>query len=106
MPLVTRNYPYGMSISMMAGLHNHASMFVDNDAIITPPLNPYLESGSSISKLGRIRKPQGGFRYAPPIMPTFTNDSLVTMGKQMDEINHEMINMLTQQRGMVFNHLI
>lgn len=39
-------------------------------------------------------------------MPTLTTDSLTTMRKQMDGSNHEMMNMLTQQIGMVYNPLI
>lgn len=39
-------------------------------------------------------------------MLTFTTDYLVTMRQKMDKSNHEMVNMLTQQIGAVFNSLI
>lgn len=91
-PLVTMDYRYGMPTSMMAGLDNHASMFAYNDATIASPLNPYLASGSSISNHGHIGQPRGGFIYAFPIVPTLTTHSLATMRTQLDESNHEMMN--------------
>lgn len=58
MPLIMRDYPYGMPTSMMTGLHSHALMFSDNVVDDTPQST--FGVGSSISNLGRMGKPQGG----------------------------------------------
>lgn len=52
LPLITRDYPYGMPTSMMTGLQSHASTYADNDVTTGSPLNPYLASGSAISNTG------------------------------------------------------
>lgn len=39
-------------------------------------------------------------------LPSFAADSLNSLRKRMDESNHEMVNMLTQQISTVFNPLI
>jgi len=52
------------------------------------------------------------FYYIGPSVPSsnpqqsLTNASLVALRKQMEDSNHEMVNMLTQQIGTVFNPLI
>ena len=51
-------------------------------------------------------QPQGEFGHVPPKIPTLTTNSLVSMRQQMDESNHGMVNMLTQQIGIVFHPLI
>jgi hypothetical protein len=39
-------------------------------------------------------------------IPVLTTDSMNLLRQQMDESNHEMVNLLTQQIGTVFNPLI
>jgi len=39
-------------------------------------------------------------------LPALTTKSMMMFRKQMDERNHEMVNLLTQQIGTVFNPLI
>jgi len=52
------------------------------------------------------------FYYPRPSVPssnpqqTLTNASLAALRQQMEDCNHKMVNMLTQQIGTVFNHLI
>lgn len=95
-----------MPTTMMVGLHTYDLTFSDNAATIASPFNPYLALGSAISNTCRNGKPQGGFRYAPSGMPTFTTDYVATMRQKMDESNHEIVNMLTQQIGTMLNPLI
>ncbi|KAK2375579.1 hypothetical protein QL285_076464 [Trifolium repens] len=47
-------------------------------------------------------------RYAPPrVTPMpLTTASVLSLRQQMDESNHDMVNLLTQQIGTVFNPLI
>lgn len=71
-----------MPTVMMAGLQSHALAFAKNYATTMSPLNPYLESGSSIRNPIRMGKLQQGFIYGPLIMPTLTIDSLATMRQQ------------------------
>jgi len=82
---------YGMPTSMMANKHNSASAFADQ-------ANPFtmhnLHSPSSSSIFGRNT------------LPTLTTDSMNLLRQQMDESNHEMLNLLKQQFGTVFNPLI
>lgn len=66
MSLVNRDYPYGMPIAMMAGLHTYGSTFSDNAATIVSPFNSDLGSGSAISNAGQNGQPQGVSRHAPP----------------------------------------
>lgn len=88
MPLVTRDYAYGIPTAMITGFHTHDFMFSDNVGTIASPFNPYLVSGIDISNVGRNGKPQRGFQYDPHMMPTFTTDSLAPMRQKMDERNH------------------
>ena len=75
----TREQPYGMLTFMMASLHNNASTFVDHEN----PLTPYnAHSPSSLSIFGR---------NAPLAL---TPKSRISLRQQMDESNHEMVNML------------
>jgi hypothetical protein len=72
--------PYDMPTSMMANLHNipafteHANPF--------KPFNTHSPSSSSVFG-----------RNAPP---TLTTESMMLFRQQMDESNHEMVNLLTQ----------
>jgi len=91
MPMTTREQPYGMPTPMMEVLHNNASTFVDN-AIPFTLYNANIPSSSSIHS-----------RNAPPFL---TTNSLNSLRQQMNERNHDMVNMLTQQIGIIFNPLI
>jgi len=50
-------------------------------------------------------QPGVGFLGSNP-QQSLTNASLMALRQQMEDTNHEMVNMLTQQIGMVFNPLI
>jgi hypothetical protein len=39
-------------------------------------------------------------------VPALNTTSLMSLRQQMDDSNHDMVNLLTQQIGTVFNHLI
>jgi len=65
---------------------------------------------SNVSENLNMVHPQ--FIYPGPSVPNsnpqqlLTNASLVALRQQMEDCNHEMVNMLTQQIGTVFNPLI
>lgn len=48
----------------------------------------------------------GGSAFVPPNAASLTTNSMLSIRQQINESNHVMINMLTQQIGMVFNPLI
>jgi hypothetical protein len=79
-----------MPTSMTANLHNVPEF--------TKHANPYTPFNThnllSSSVFGRSA------------LPALTTESMMLFRKQMDESNHEMVNLLTQQIGMVFNPLI
>ncbi|KAK2415615.1 hypothetical protein QL285_038080 [Trifolium repens] len=85
----SRNYPYGMPTSMMQGLQTSASLFTESAPGVFVP-NNQIVSGSA-TRNGN---------------PSLTNNALNALRQQMDESNHDMVNMLTQQIGTVFNPLI
>ncbi|KAK2422544.1 hypothetical protein QL285_033071 [Trifolium repens] len=85
----SRNYPYGMPTSMMQGLQTSASLFTESAPGVFVP-NNQIVSGSA-TRNGN---------------PSLTNNALNALRQQMDESNDDMVNMLTQQIGTVFNPLI
>ncbi|KAK2456608.1 hypothetical protein QL285_003958 [Trifolium repens] len=85
----SRNYPYGMPTSMMQGLQTSASLFTESAPGVFVPNNQII-SGSATRNVN----------------PSLTNAALNALRQQMDESNHDMVNMLTQQIGTVFNPLI
>ncbi|KAK2422828.1 hypothetical protein QL285_033329 [Trifolium repens] len=85
----SRNYPYGMPTTMMQGLQTSPSLFTESAPGVFVP-NNQIVSGSA-TRSGN---------------PTLTNNALNALRQQMDESNHDMVNMLTQQIGIVFNPLI
>ncbi|WJX39866.1 hypothetical protein P8452_27373 [Trifolium repens] len=85
----SRNYPYGMPTSMMQGLQTSASLFTETAPGVFVP-NNQIVSGSATRNA----------------FPSLTNTALNSLRQQMDESNHDMVNMLTQQIGTVFNPLI
>lgn len=106
LPLISRDYPYGMPTMMMKRIKSSGSTYEDNSMAIASPINPYLESGSPISNSGRMAQPQGGLQSAPRVMPFLTTISLQSTREQIDESNDKIVNMLTHQIGIVFNPLI
>lgn len=105
LPMVFRDFPYSMPTAMMAGLHGITSTYVDDNATTMSPLNPYVASESIISNLGRITQPRG-FRFAPPNASALTTNFMLSIRQQMDESNHEMVNMFTHQISTLLNPLI
>jgi len=81
--------PYGMPSSLMQGLHTNPSTFSESLNVSLPQL---FDLGVSVP----IRTPQ----------QSLTNASLVALRQQMEDINHEMVNQLTQQIGTIINPLI
>jgi hypothetical protein len=61
---------------------------------------------------GNLNTVHPQFYYPGPSVPssnsqqTLANASLAALRQQMEDCNHEMVNMLTQQIGTVFNPLI
>ena len=86
----SRYQPYGITTSMMANFHNIPAF--------TKLANPFTSfnthSPSSSSVFGRSA------------LPALTIKFMMLFRQQMDESNREMVNLLTQQIGMVFNPLI
>jgi hypothetical protein len=75
---------------MMANLHNTPA-FTEHANPFTP-FNKHSPSSSSV--------------FGRSALPTLTTESMMLFRQQMDESNHEMVNLLTQQIGTVFNPLI
>jgi len=84
-----RNQPYGMPPSFMVGLHNNPSNVSENLNTVHPQI---YHPGPSVPS----SNPQ----------QSLTNASLAALRHQMEDCNHEMVNMLTEQIGIVFNPLI
>jgi len=86
----SRDQPYNMPTSMMSNLHNIPAF--------TEHANPFTSfnthSPSSSSVFGRSA------------LPTLTIEFMMLFRQQVDESNHEMVNLLTQQISMMFNPLI
>ena len=75
----------------MANVQNSASVFAEQ----ANPFNVHdVHSPSSSSIFGRNT------------LPPLTTNSMNLLRQQMDESNHEMVNLLTQQISTVFNPLI
>lgn len=49
---------------------------------------------------------QEGVGYIPSVMPRLTNNSRLDVRQQIDDHNHDMVKMFTQQIGIMFNPLI
>jgi len=83
------NQPYGMPSSFMVGLHTSPSTYSENLNVIRPQFyHPGMSAPGS--------NPQ---QY-------FTNVFLVALRQQIEDCNHEIVYMLTQQISIVFNPLI
>jgi hypothetical protein len=82
-----RTYQYGMPSTMMQVLQSNPSLFSETAPDVFTPNNQHLVSGSATRNN----------------MSTLTNASLISMRQQMDESNHDLVNMLTKQIGTIFN---
>ena len=97
-PFSGREQPYGMPTSVMANLQNVGSTFSEPAANINSPIQ---RSGINT---GRANQALG--QRHPVQLPTLTNNSAAEWRQQMDESNHEMVQMLTQTLATVLNPLI
>jgi hypothetical protein len=69
-----------MPTTLMQGLQTNSSLFSETAPGVFVPNNQQLVSGSATRNN----------------MPMLTNTSLMSMRQQIDESNHDMVNMLTQ----------
>ena len=88
---VLREQPYGIPTLTMASVHNSTSVFVEQ-------ANPFV--------MHNVHSPSSSSTFSRNILPPLTTNSMNLLRQQMDESNHEMVNLLTQQIGTVFNPLI
>lgn len=86
---------------MMAGLQTGITIYAENTVATTSHYNPYFASISTINNLNQISSLPEGLSYIPQATPTLNTTSLMLMRQQMNESNHTMGNMLTQQIGMI-----
>jgi len=82
---------HGMPTSMMENVHNSVSAFADQ-------ANPFT--------INNVHSPSSSSIFGRNTLPPLTTDSMNLLRQQMDESNHEMVNLLTQQIGTMFNPLI
>ena len=76
---------------MMANIQNSASIFADQ-------ANPFT--------IHNAHNPSCSIIFGRNSLPALTTDSMRSLRQQIDESNHEMVNLLTQQIGTMFNPLI
>jgi len=88
---LSKEQPYGMPTSMMANVHNSASAFAEQE-------NPFT--------MHTIHSPSSSSIFCRSTPPVLTTDLMNLLTQQMDESNYEMVNLLTQKIGTVFNPLI
>ncbi|CAI8593036.1 unnamed protein product [Vicia faba] len=69
---------------------------------MTSVFSPYHRPGPMGNQFGHPTE----LRFPSKEMPTFTTSYAAIMRQQMDESNHEMVNMLTQQIGAILRPLI
>jgi hypothetical protein len=86
----TKDQRYGMKTSMMENLHNNLAL--------TDHANPFTQFN--------MNSPSSSYVFCKNAPLALTTESIMLFRQQMDECNHEMVNLLTQQIGMVFNPLI
>jgi hypothetical protein len=84
-----RTMQYGMPTSLMQGLHTNPSSFSES---LNVPMPQLFAPGVSVP----IATPQ----------QSLTNASMMALRQQMDEANHDMANLVTQQMGAITNPLI
>jgi len=94
-----RRQPYGMPTTLMQGLPKNPSTSSESLNVNMPQLfNPRVSVpfGTPQQSLTPFGSPQ----------QSLTNASLNALRQQMEETNHEMVNLVTQQVGAVINPLI
>jgi hypothetical protein len=79
-----------MPTSMMANFHNNPAF--------TEHANPFT--------LFNTHNPSSSSVFARNAPPTITIESMMLIGQKMEESNHDMVNLLTQQICTMFNPLI
>lgn len=102
MPLNGREQLYGMPTSMIENLHNATSTFVDPLVNMFYPLQG---SRPAVNNMSRINQTPG-VGFSAQLRLNFTTNSTTVLRQQMDKSNHEMVHMLAQQMGTIFNLLI
>ena len=91
--------PYGMPTSLMQGLHTNSSVSSESLNVQMPQL---FNLGVSVP----FGTPQQSFTPFGTPQQSLTNASLNALRQQIEETNLEMVNLVTQQVGMVINPLI
>jgi len=86
---IGRRMPYGMPTSMLQGLHTNPSA---SSETLNVPLPQLFNPGVSVPFVA----PQQSFVPFGSPQQSLTNASLNTLRQQMEETNHEMVNMVTQ----------
>lgn len=81
--LVFRDFRSDIPTPMMEGLHNNTSTYVDNNATISSPLNPYVASGSANSNPGQVTQ-HGGTEFALLNTSSLTTNSMLSIRQQID----------------------
>lgn len=88
--IVPMHKTLGMPTEFMENMHNLDSTFGETSS---SPFPCYQGLRPLATLFGR----PPGFGLAPQSVPTFTSSFVTVMRQQMDESNHEMVHMLTQQ---------
>jgi predicted transcriptional regulator len=88
---LSREQPCGMPTLMIENIQNNASMFADQ-------VNPFTMHNAHSPSSSRI--------FGRNCLPALSTESMRSLRQQMDESNHELVNLLTEQIGTVFNPLI
>ena len=96
---LNREPPYGMPTSELTSLTNATSTFSEPLVSASSPLQG---SGVGMANMGRNQL-LGGTSH---VMPGLTNASTAVLRQQMDESNHDMVQMLAQTLSTVLNPLI
>lgn len=98
--LGTANPVYGMPNSMMPGFQSTANpAVVSNDVQnVSSPLQGSAPRGS--------RGNQSRIVPSQPVVPPLTNTSVAVLRQQMDDSNHDLVHMLTNQMGSVINPIV
>ncbi|KEH16546.1 hypothetical protein MTR_0151s0020 [Medicago truncatula] len=94
-----RRTPYGIPTSLMQNLQTSPS---GSSESLNVPMPQLFNPGISIP----FGTPQGSFTPFGSPQQSLTNASLSALSQQMEETNHEMVNLVTQQVGTVINPLI
>lgn len=98
-------YLYGMSPTTMESLQTGTSTHEEREMATLSPYNQHPVSTSSINNPSQTAPPSGGLGHIPYVMPMLNMTSFMSVRHQLDESNHEMVNMLTQQMTTLFNPL-